>query len=55
VRQGARASAFLLFRLEGLRPDAGWYPPSIFFQGMKFMVFGDPSLLLPGPANLRRI
>ncbi len=24
-----------------------WYPPSIFFQGMKYMVFGDPSLLLP--------
>lgn len=25
-------------------PTAGWYPPSIFFQGMKFMLFGDPSL-----------
>ena len=34
--------------LADLRPDAGWYPPSIFFQGMKFMLFGDPSLRLPG-------
>lgn len=33
--------------LATLKPDAGWYPPSIFFQGMKFMVFGDPSLPLP--------
>lgn len=36
-------------RLVELRPTADWYPPSIFFQGMKFMVFGDPSLLMPGP------
>jgi hypothetical protein len=28
-------------------PDPGWYPPSIFFQGMKFMLFGDPTLALP--------
>jgi hypothetical protein len=34
-------------RLASLKPDTGWYPPSIFFQGMKFMVFGDPSLRLP--------
>lgn len=34
-------------RLATLKPDAGWYPPSIFFQGMKFMLFGDPSLALP--------
>jgi hypothetical protein len=33
-------------RLAELKPDAGWYPPSIFFQGMKFMLFGDPSLPL---------
>jgi len=33
--------------LATLKPDAGWYPPSIFFQGMKFMLFGDPSLRLP--------
>jgi peptidase C25-like protein len=30
--------------LAELKPDSGWYPPSIFFQGMKFMLFGDPSL-----------
>jgi hypothetical protein len=34
--------------LATLKPDEGWYPPSVFFQGMKFMVFGDPSLRLPG-------
>jgi hypothetical protein len=36
-------------KLATLRPNNDWYPPSIFFQGMKFMVFGDPSLRLPGP------
>ncbi|HWV98372.1 MAG TPA: C25 family cysteine peptidase [Candidatus Acidoferrum sp.] len=30
--------------LADLKPNDDWYPPSIFFQGMKFMVFGDPSL-----------
>lgn len=35
-------------RLPELRPTADWYPPSIFFQGMKFMVFGDPTLAMPG-------
>ena len=34
-------------RLAELTPDNGWYPPSIFFQGMKFMLFGDPTLPLP--------
>ncbi|HUC85987.1 MAG TPA: C25 family cysteine peptidase [Candidatus Acidoferrales bacterium] len=33
--------------LANLIPTADWYPPSIFFQGMKFMLFGDPSLRLP--------
>ena len=33
--------------LATLKPNAAWYPPSVFFQGMKFMVFGDPSLRLP--------
>jgi hypothetical protein len=37
--------------LATLKPNADWYPPSIFFQGMKFMLFGDPSLRLP--ANQR--
>ncbi len=30
--------------LATLKPSADWYPASIFFQGMKFMCFGDPSL-----------
>ncbi|MHB1037023.1 MAG: C25 family cysteine peptidase [Pirellulales bacterium] len=34
-------------RLADLKPTPDWYPPSIFFQGMKFMLFGDPSLRLP--------
>lgn len=32
--------------LATLKPNQDWYPPSIFFQGMKFMVFGDPTLRL---------
>jgi hypothetical protein len=31
-------------QLAQLAPNAGWYPPSIFFQGMKFMLYGDPTL-----------
>ena len=41
-------------RLEQLTPSESWYPPSIFFQGMKFVLFGDPSLPIPqaaSPAN----
>jgi hypothetical protein len=38
-------------RLADLKPDDGWYPPSIFFQGMKFMLLGDPTLRLPAPGN----
>jgi hypothetical protein len=37
--------------LATLKPNADWYPPSIFFQGMKFMLFGDPSLRLPSNAK----
>jgi hypothetical protein len=33
--------------LDTIKPDAGWYPPAIFFQTMKYMVYGDPSLKLP--------
>ena len=33
--------------LATIKPDAGWYPPSIFFQAMKYMFYGDPSLKLP--------
>jgi hypothetical protein len=31
-------------KLAELKPNEDWYPPSIFFQGMKYMLFGDPSL-----------
>lgn len=34
-------------RLATLAPNESWYPASIFFQPMKFMLFGDPSLRLP--------
>jgi len=34
-------------RLAELKPTDDWYPPSIFFQGMKFILLGDPSLPLP--------
>ncbi len=33
--------------LANLKPNADWYPPSIFFQGMKFLLFGDPSAPMP--------
>ncbi len=31
-------------RLAELQPNRSWYPASIFFQPMKFMLFGDPTL-----------
>lgn len=34
-------------RLAALTPTESWYPPSVFFQGMKFMLFGDPTLPMP--------
>lgn len=33
-------------RLASIVPNQDWYPASIFFQGMKFMLFGDPTLPL---------
>ena len=33
--------------LASIAPSESWYPASIFFQGMKFMLFGDPSLPMP--------
>lgn len=39
--------------LADLKPNNDWYPPSIFFQGMKFMLFGDPSLHMAISANQR--
>lgn len=44
--QKALAFYFEHEHLAELKPDAGWYPPSIFFQGMKFLVYGDPTLRL---------
>jgi hypothetical protein len=38
------------YRKEGLArlvPTESWYPPSVFCQAMKYVVFGDPSLTLP--------
>lgn len=32
--------------LAQLKPTPDWYPASIFFQGMKFMLYGDPALRL---------
>ncbi|MEK7867514.1 MAG: C25 family cysteine peptidase [Planctomycetota bacterium] len=45
----ARAVAFYYERerLAKLVPTEDWYPPSIFFQGMKFMLYGDPSAPIP--------
>lgn len=36
-------------KLATIKPNQDWYPPSIFFQGMKYMVFGDPALALARP------
>jgi len=33
-------------RLAELVPNDDWYPPSVFFQGMKFVFLGDPTLRL---------
>jgi hypothetical protein len=33
-------------RLADLVPTDSWYPASVFFQGMKFMLFGDPTVRL---------
>ena len=39
--------------LARLVPNRDWYPPSIFFQGMKFMLFGDPTLPIPSPSLVK--
>jgi hypothetical protein len=41
--------------LATLKPNDDWYPPSIFFQPMKFMLFGDPSLRLPSNQRLHAL
>lgn len=33
-------------KLMELTPTDGWYPPSVFFQGMKFVYLGDPTVRL---------
>lgn len=38
-------------RLADLKPTESWYPASIFFQGMKFMVYGDPMLPICTPRD----
>ncbi len=35
--------------LATLKPSADWYPASIYFQGMKFMFFGDPTVPMGPP------
>ncbi|HEX9794189.1 MAG TPA: C25 family cysteine peptidase [Planctomycetota bacterium] len=37
--------------LDGLIATDSWYPPSIYFQGMKFVLMGDPALRLPSAPN----
>jgi hypothetical protein len=44
--QSAMRYYYFKERLAALKPNNDWYPPSIFFQGMKFMLFSDPSLPL---------
>lgn len=34
--------------LATIAPSESWYPASIFFQGMKFMLFGDPTAPVSG-------
>ena len=46
---GARQFANDKEGLARLTPNDDWYPPAIFFQGMKFMLFGDPTLPLSPP------
>jgi len=35
--------------LATIKPTESWYPASIFFQGMKFILLGDPTLPIPTP------
>jgi len=52
---GAWRAAMIHFheaeKLDQLVPTESWYPPSIYFQGMKFMLYGDPALTMPRPAR----
>jgi hypothetical protein len=44
--RAALASYVEAENLRELVPTDSWYPPSIFFQGMKFAFLGDPTLPL---------
>ena len=41
-------------RLDSLIPSESWYPPSIYFQGMKFVLLGDPTLRLKSSSESAR-
>jgi hypothetical protein len=44
-----KAAVSYYYDVQGLAtivPTEDWYPASIFFQGMKFMLFGDPTLVM---------
>lgn len=43
---GAIAYYYEHEHLATLKPTDDWYPASIYFQGMKFMLFGDPTLTM---------
>jgi len=38
--------------LATITPTPDWYPASIFFQGMKFVLFGDPTLPIPAGSGV---
>ena len=42
---------WIVEHLATIKPAESWYPPSVFFQGMKFMYFGDPSIRLNQEPN----
>ncbi|NOG54275.1 MAG: family 16 glycosylhydrolase [Planctomycetes bacterium] len=52
--QSALAYYYEAEKLASIQPSNSWYPPSIFFQGMKFMLFGDPSLPMRAPVDIRK-
>jgi hypothetical protein len=37
--------------LATIKPTEDWYPASVFFQGMKFMFFGDPTVHIARPGG----
>lgn len=39
-------------RIMELAPTPDWYPPSVFFQGMKFVLLGDPALRIDAAARM---